>query len=127
MRENAYDPLYIFALNRATQRDDVELLHKAGIEHFTVCKGSYKGATENSYLVSAESFAKIRPYLRDCNQESALFLDNQRGGWLVFEADDYLHGPASVYLGEWRQVPVTVASACQAWTKVADQYWVCRK
>src|SRR5690606_13268605 len=104
MQVNAHPPVYIFALNRATKQQDVELLFRAGVEHFGHGKGSYKGQTENVYLVSAENFEKVKPYVRDCRQECVLFLDNQRNGFLLFEEDDYRHTAASDYVGVYKEV-----------------------
>lgn len=127
MRVNAHPPVYIFALNRATKSEDLALIHRAGIEHFGHGKGCYKGQTENCYLVSAENFEKIKPFIRDCKQETVLFLDNQRNGFLLDEADDYRHTAASVYLGEYSEVSVTQASRLDAWSSFDGKYYVCRK
>lgn len=124
MRENAFSPLFIFAFNLQSEKEDVAELYRLGVEFFTICQGCYKGKIERSYLVSAHHFEKVRPVLSSFNQESVLFLDNQRSAWLLKREDDYRHSFNSVYLGEFRAIAKTQAAGKEAWTKIGDNYFV---
>lgn len=127
MRHNALAPLYIVALNTGSQADDLRLLRSVGIEHEGLARGSYKGQEEDSYILSAENFLKIRPKLAERDQESVLFLDNQRNAYLYVVEDGYKAGPNQVWIGEWVEVPETVAVRHEAWTRTQGRYFIARK
>lgn len=127
MRENAYSPLFIVAFNGETERDDVSALYRAGVEGgYRKVRGCYKGVTERSWLLNAEQFSKVRDSGELANQESVLFLDNQRNGWLYFAKDGFAHGFNTVLLGEWKEVHATQAAKLEAWTEIDGKYFACR-
>lgn len=127
MRENAYSPLYIVAFNGATERDDVAALYRAGVEGgYRKVRGCYKGQTERSWLISGDDFCKVRASGELKDQESVLFLDNQRNGWLYTNEDGFVHGPNTLLLGEWKEVHSTLAAKLEAWTEVDGKYYACR-
>lgn len=127
MRENAYSPLYIVAFNGATERDDVAALYRAGVEGgYRKVRGCYKGVTERSWLLNADDFCKVRASGELKEQESVLFLDNQRNGWLYTNKDGFVHGFNTVLLGEWKEVHATQAAKLEAWTEIDGKYFACR-
>jgi len=121
MRINSYAPFYLLAMNDSHHFIDVP-------EHATIeCEGCYKGEREGSFLMSADAFRfyDLPRLLEADGQESVLFLDNQRGAWLFYREDGYAQGAKTVYLGEFKQVPASVALAREAWTKDPQgRYWV---
>lgn len=127
MRENAYSPLFIVAVNGETERDDVAALYRAGVEGgYRRVRGCYKGQTERSWLLGIEQFRLVRDSGELANQESVLFLDNQRNGWLYYAQDGFAHGPSTQLLGEWKEVHATQAARLAAWTEIGGKYYACR-
>lgn len=126
MRTNAHPPMFILALNCPTQKEDVAVLHSLGVEHFGVGKGSYEGQTENAYLLSAAEFAKVRPHLHEYNQESVLFLDNQRNAFLCYRKDGYYLTEKAKYVGEFKEVAKTTAAGLQNWCCFSGIYYAAR-
>jgi hypothetical protein len=132
MRINGKEPRVIFALNLATELDDVRAIRAAGIEHFTVGLGSYKGKQERSYNVSIDELEKVRRLASDHNQESVLLLDNQYNAWLSYR--DYNFPSYTIgskpgqceYIGEFREINENQAAASQSWSKFHGVYYAAR-
>jgi hypothetical protein len=131
MRINGKEPRVIFALNLATEVDDVRAIRAAGIEHFAIGTGSYKGKQERSYNVSINELEKVRNLARINNQESILLLDNQYNAWLSSAKGgypSYVGGSTSLclYLGEFKETSETQAIRSDAWSKFHGVYYVAR-
>ena len=127
MRENAFDPLFIVAFNGETEKDDIATLFRAGVESgYRKVRGSYKGKTERSYILNVEQFHKVVASGALSNQESVLFLDNQRSGWLYLRSDEFRQGVGTQYLGEFKEVHATIAAKLDAWTEIDGKYFACR-
>lgn len=103
------------------------ILYRAGVEGgYRRVRGCYKGQTERSWLLGIEQFRLVRDSGELANQESVLFLDNQRNGWLYYAQDGFAHGPSTQLLGEWTEVPATQAAKLDAWTEIGGKYYACR-
>jgi len=131
MRINGKEPRVIFALNLPTELDDVRAIHAAGIEHFVVGEGCYKGKHERSYNVSINDASKVRALAKAHGQESILFLDNQYNAWLSFSSGEYpsftaTPGEHLKYIGEFKETSVTQAARADAWSKFHGIYYVAR-
>jgi hypothetical protein len=92
MRDNTLTSLVILALNL----DSVEAEHKA-ISSFLgqgykrqPLDGCYKGEVERSYIleVGSKSLQDILAFSKEYNQESILYLDNQRLATLIYSMDN---------------------------------------
>lgn len=102
----------IFALNRSTQAQDIQVLEERGIP-FIPCIGCYKGDKEWSYLVDAEYLDSLRLLLKEHNQESVLYLDNQRNAFLLYASTNYTEPE---YLGRLRETSQAMALKEDAYT-----------
>lgn len=89
-------------------------------------EGCYKGQTECAFLMQAENFYKlgIPALLWADHQESVLYLDNQRGAWLLYGPGYEPEQRDRQYLGAFREVGQAVATKRDAYTKVGDRYFV---
>ena len=132
MRINGKEPRIIFALNLPTEADDVRAIRAAGIEHFAVGKGSYKGKQERSYNVSIDHFDKVRELAAAHNQESVLLLDNQYNAWVSYGSAGYPSYSTGAkkgkceYIGEFKEVSSTQAAGLTAWSQFHGVYYAAR-
>lgn len=97
------------------------LLERAGYS-FRRALGSYKGTTENSFIVKAHTDDVIK-HLRDLawnfNQESILIIDEWRNGHLLD-----VNTQEVKKLGALRTIEESTADNYDAWTLVGGQYYV---
>lgn len=127
MRINDYPPVYIFSVSgRQAIRDLYNIANEKGIKLQRMV-GCYKGEVEPSWLMDAEDFhhAGIAKLLEANGQESVLYLDNQRSGWLLFKPDYLPEEDTRVYLGQWREVSESFALKQQNYTQHNGRYFTC--
>lgn len=121
MLNNTFAPLVILALNTET---DVEtekaILEQAGFEYPRPVDGVYKGEKEQAWLLGINTVESALSVARDHGQESILFLDNQRNGWLIYCADERRE-----LLGEFHEVSQSVAISRDSYTISDGRYFVC--
>jgi len=114
MRQLNFPPCVIIAVNQGTYKDDYKFIRSYGIDHFKALIGSYKGETENSYLIITKSLEDYRRALlcaRAAYQESILFLRPDRSAFL-----EYIDSGSRTELGQWVEVSRDRADALDAWT-----------
>lgn len=118
-------PCVILAVNTITQSTDETFIEqgltKRPIKHLTGC---YKGTTERSYLIPLTHgllLADCTAFAKEHNQESILYLDNQRNAYLVYCDKDQ-----SEYLGTFTAVSRDRATGGDAWTydPITKQYYM---
>jgi len=131
MRINGKEPRVIFALNLPTEVDDVRRIREAGIEHFAVGTGSYKGKQERCYNVSIDDLPKVRQLAAYHNQESVLILDNQYNAWLSLAEGNYPSYSAGAcdvckYVGEFKEISSTQAARLESWSQFHGVYYAAR-
>ena len=81
-------PFYIFALNTNDAKEPHILLDKGlNTKQFKTLQGSYKGQVETSYLVDADFQGIVWDLAREYNQESILYVDENRNAYLEYLAD----------------------------------------
>ena len=112
MRQHNLKPAIIFALNAGSTGYEESLLNGLGI-HCKVLIGSYKKVTEYSYIADASDLDKLKSLLRETNQESVLYLDNQRNAYLLYALDNYTE---QKYIGDWTEVSQQTALKEDAYT-----------
>jgi hypothetical protein len=113
MRDNTLTSLVILALNL----DSVEAEHNA-ISKFLgydyerpALDGCYKGEVERSYILEVDgNLFSILAFAKEYNQESILYLDNQRLATLIYSMDNM------VSLGLFKGVSEAHAKAKDAYT-----------
>ena len=124
MRDNTLTSLAILALNL----DSVEAEHKA-ISKFLgydyerpPLDGCYKGEVERSYILEVGSVGLfgILAFAKEYNQESILYLDNQRLATLVYSMDNM------VSLGLFKGVSEDHAKSKDAYTfnPITNTYYI---
>jgi len=120
-------PCFIFAVNHSTQEQDLKYIQSMLPEGVKVieCLGSWKGEQEYSYIVSAAHVLPVFLMAKERNQESVLYLDNERSATLVygFQDDQEL---VEEPVGTLREVSEQEAMKHDGWTKRIDsgQYFV---
>jgi len=122
------EPVLIFSawrdvLNVQENRRNVsalKLLLKDENVRYTVAQGSYKGQTEPALVVIDTEPARriVQRLCRHLNQESILAVDANRHARL-----ENCHGHLIESLGTLRNVPENVARACDAWTRVGENFY----
>lgn len=128
MRTNTYTPIIILAANLPTPAEDKQAISKLVGKAYDkpALVGSYKGVTEDSYIVDCHliSIDKACHWGLEHNQETILFLDNQRNAFLV---DCKTAKPKPI--GEFVGVSKQQAMAGDSWTYNPDtsQYYICSK
>jgi hypothetical protein len=114
MRDNTLTSLVILALNL----DSIEAEHNAiskflGYEYERpALDGCYKGEVERSYIleVNGKDLTDILAFSKEYNQESILYLDNQRLATLIYSMDNM------VSLGLFKGVSEAHAKSKDAYT-----------
>lgn len=126
MKHINHAPVVLFSLSqRAAIADLYNLCAEGTLKR---CNGAYKGKEEPSWLMDADEFYRLRlpELLAADNQESILYLDNQRSAWLL-EGPEYAKDSANrAYLGRWTEVGEAQARKCDAWTHRNGRYWIVR-
>ena len=117
MRDNTLTSIVILALNLSSEVEDKKAISEHfNIEHTSpVLQGCYKGQTENSYIIEINelenrSLTDILAFSKIYNQESILFLDNQRNATLIFNMDEMIK------LGTFKGVSELHAKSKDAYT-----------
>jgi hypothetical protein len=72
MRQNQFTPIIILALNSGSKVSDIEALKSKGLDVFIHCIGSYKGVTEDSYIIPMSEHRRALELAREFKQESVL-------------------------------------------------------
>lgn len=115
MRDQTLAPLVVFSHHSA---------HAASFPVTVRCaEGCYKGEVEPSFIADAAAFyaSNLPAVLFADQQESILYLDNQRGAWLRY-------GPAygeadQQYVGQWREITKDEATYLTGYTILNGHYY----
>lgn len=116
--------LLAFHIISAETKDNdrtLELLEdfkKDGIMSVEV-EGCYKGVTERAFMVFSITDKIALEYLKKYEQESALYIDNERSAYLL-----YADGVCIPY-GQLKSVTETRAKASSGYTKRNGSYFIC--
>lgn len=128
MQTNTFAPVVIFSCQSEPLLKYARRMVELGF--FRELEGCYKGQTEPSFMMGAHEFygqGMDRVLLED-NQESVLFLDNQRNAFLRFAHEAYGE-EAQEFLGTFHEVPKASALSREAWTRdpQSGRYFVASK
>ena len=114
MRNNNLTPIVILALNLDSEEIEQQAISRFTGKDYTrpSLVGCYKGQDERSYIIDAvdNSLDDILTFAKQYNQESILYLDNQRLATLIFDKDN------SVSLGKFKGVSESNATSRDAYT-----------
>ena len=125
MRNVNLKPFVIFAINSdmdsRAEQDLIGAFLGKSVKKLTGC---YNGKTEHSYLVvldNEEDLILVRDLAAIYNQESILYVDNEREAKL-----HYLSQPSQKRLGRWSNVsaPVAISSDCYTFDPATGRYYV---
>lgn len=97
-----------------------KLLDLKGIDYSPV-QGSYKGATESSYMIEGDykTLDLVRDMARLFNQDSILIVTNDNRAML-----NYMHGAnKSLYIGTWTEV--NSVDGLDAYSIIDGKYYTC--
>jgi hypothetical protein len=118
----------ILEINGPTIEYDIERLSLWGLKPTVQLLGSYKGKKNPSYLIEIESKQELRRVLdcaKEANQESVLFLDQDRNATLMF-IDMFV---GDIELGRLVAVSEEEAKKEENWTfnPVTGVYYITKK
>ncbi len=125
MRQPNLVPIIILEVNSPSIAQDKAIISKfLGYEYTsTAMIGSYKGEQNPSYIIELthKTQEDVTSFARANNQESILYLDNERRATLVFS-----DGLINVPLGMFKAVPKTIALESDNWTlnPNTNQYYI---
>jgi hypothetical protein len=124
MQDNTQKSIVILALNLSSELEDKKALTNfLGYEYKRqALDGCYKGTTEKSYIleVGNKTLEQILEFSKVHNQESILYLDNQRIATLVYSMDNMVN------LGRFKGVSKGHALSKDAYTysEELNQYYI---
>jgi hypothetical protein len=121
MRHQDYISVWILATGLPTLEEADTAIHGFFGGTPRPVDGCYKGTTEQSHLVTGSTKEQVIEFLKEFNQESALLVDNQRNGWLVFS-----DGGDDAFIGAWKKVSEAEALREDGYTKIDGQYYICK-
>ena len=119
MRNNNLAPIVILALNldsEAQEQQAISTFLGASYKRIAL-DGCYKGEVERSYIIetTSKTLEEILAFSKQFNQESILYLDNQRLATLVYDMDNM------VKLGKFKGVSESHAKSNDAYTYSHEQ------
>ena len=123
MQSHTHTPLAILALNIEDASNELSIVRSNLGNDARPVEGVYKGKHERAYIVPLidTTLNDVLKLAREFDQESILFLDNQRQGWL-----HYCDRCLSDYLGTFKEVSPMVADTLDTYTKDGVKYYACR-
>jgi hypothetical protein len=114
---NMNKEVLIFAVNKQNVNQDKGYCQAYGIrpENLKCLIGSWEGQMENSYLVDASFLEEVRRLAKHTNQDSVLYLDANRGAYLLTRETNYQVDEA-IYIGRFISCSEHYAKQQQGWT-----------
>jgi len=106
-----YLPVLIFAVNKSTQAEDLAFIAPNITGNVKCLAGSWEGKVEWSYLVDGsklENILAVQSLAFETDQDSILYLDNERQAYLLNKADNYQLTKA-VHIGRFIECSEKVA------------------
>lgn len=127
-------PFYLFSLSlaglKALAGDYPEVRASC-----RMLRGCYKGQEEVALLIDAADFSDtLLQLVVEDDQESVLYVDSGRNGWLIPSEDieilkltnDPTECPHRLHLGAWHATTPRVAQLSDAWTRDEQGvYYIC--
>lgn len=123
MQQHTFAPIFLIAFCQETVEQDKQALFGSfGIGGEPV-EGCYKGKKENSFVVPASASTRqhVLGIAKEYKQESVLFLDTNRAGFLC-----YTDGRPDEFIGEWQKVSESEAFELDGYTKIGEKYYACK-
>jgi hypothetical protein len=107
----------IFAVNKQNVNQDKGYCQAYGIrpEHLKPLIGAWEGTMENSYLVDIGFLEEVRRLAKHTNQDSVLYLDANRGAYLLTKETNYQIDEA-IHIGRFISCSEHYAKQQQGWT-----------
>ena len=132
MRQPNLVPIIILKVNSPSIAQDKAIISKfLGYEYTsTAMIGSYKGEQNPSYIIELKdkTLNEVLVFAGNMNQESILYLDNERRASLVFTASLSVFPDASAHvpLGMFKAVHKDIALKSDNWTlnPNTNQYYI---
>lgn len=122
MKVETYPPIYIMEFNTGSTETDTKAFCGAFGYSPKVVQGCYKGVVSDSYIVPCNTATRqhVLSIAREYDQESVLYLDQYRGGYLL-----YTDGREDEYVGLWANVTESHAKSLDAYTRDGNKYYSC--
>ena len=118
-------PCIIFAVNQKSLEEDLALINQKIEKEPLTLIGSWEGKVEWSFLVTVDHFEGVQQLARETNQDSILFLDNERQAYLLEKEDDYQLNKA-VHIGRFLESSKEVALKEKGYTynTTTNKYYI---
>lgn len=126
---NITEPILIFSVEKTELTDRENMVATAEVEDtltssdipYNKVEGCFDGVTEQSFIVSANYEGRVKEYCQAFNQDSYLLID-ANGTAALFTSE----GKHITELGRLVKVSESEAKQQQAYTKVNEEYYVCK-
>lgn len=119
-------PICIFALNRFSTTDDIQIIKEWWPEKaFIPSMGYYKGELENSYILAIDptnienEVFRIQIMALMYGQESILYSDQYRNSWLIDCKTNKRHS-----VGKLQRADKNEALQSNCYTELDGSYWI---